>query len=231
MPGVPLAFVDDEKFLSWGNFFFVADRLLKLWERHGSRSLRTRAIRRAEQWILARTRHSDGLGAIYPSDDVRGDGAGSARVSPGSSRCAGSHAPVHEPDDRRSSRFLLPAVLFAGLGHGHRGARSGRIGMAAAARVDARGRLAAFEGSAPQRRLEHQAAERRAFGLVFRVRQRMVSRYRRHRAGAAGAFAIGGFRSAKRSRRLASAPSTGCWRCKARTADGRRSMSTTTGIS
>ena len=67
VPGVPLAFVDREKILSWGNFFFVADRLLKLWERHGSRSLRTRAIRRAEQWILARTRHSDGLGAIYPS--------------------------------------------------------------------------------------------------------------------------------------------------------------------
>ena len=67
VPGVPLAFVDREKILSWGNFFFVADRMLKLWERHGSRSLRTRAIRRAEQWILARTRHSDGLGAIYPS--------------------------------------------------------------------------------------------------------------------------------------------------------------------
>jgi squalene-hopene/tetraprenyl-beta-curcumene cyclase len=67
VPGVPLAFVDREKILSWGNFFFVADRLLKFWERHGSRSLRTRAIRRAEQWILARTRHADGLGAIYPS--------------------------------------------------------------------------------------------------------------------------------------------------------------------
>jgi squalene-hopene/tetraprenyl-beta-curcumene cyclase len=67
VPGVPLAFVDREKILSWGNFFFVADRLLKLWERHGSRSLRTRAIRRAEQWILARTRRADGLGAIYPS--------------------------------------------------------------------------------------------------------------------------------------------------------------------
>ena len=67
VPGVPLAFVDREKILSWGNFFFVADRVLKFWERHGSRSLRTRSIRRAEQWILARTRHSDGLGAIYPS--------------------------------------------------------------------------------------------------------------------------------------------------------------------
>jgi squalene-hopene/tetraprenyl-beta-curcumene cyclase len=67
-PGVSLEFAGhNEKFLSWGNFFFVADRFLKLWERHGSRSLRMRAIRRAEQWILERTRHADGLGAIYPS--------------------------------------------------------------------------------------------------------------------------------------------------------------------
>jgi len=67
VPGVSLAFADNEKFLSWGNFFFVADRFLKLWERHGSRSLRMRSIRRAEQWILERTRHAHGLGAIYPS--------------------------------------------------------------------------------------------------------------------------------------------------------------------
>ena len=66
-PGVPLAFVDREKLLSWGNFFFVADRFLKVWEKHGWRGLRTRSIRRAEQWILERTRCSDGLGAIYPS--------------------------------------------------------------------------------------------------------------------------------------------------------------------
>jgi squalene-hopene/tetraprenyl-beta-curcumene cyclase len=66
-PGVPLAFVDREKLLSWGNFFFVADRFLKVWEKHGWRGLRTRSIRRAERWILERTRCSDGLGAIYPS--------------------------------------------------------------------------------------------------------------------------------------------------------------------
>jgi len=67
-PGVSLAFAGhNEKLLSWGSFFFVADRFLKLWERHGSRSLRMRAIRRAEQWILERTQHADGLGAIYPS--------------------------------------------------------------------------------------------------------------------------------------------------------------------
>jgi squalene-hopene/tetraprenyl-beta-curcumene cyclase len=66
-PGVSLAFADHEKLLSWRNFFFVADRFLKMWERHGWRGLRTRSIRRAEQWILERTRCSDGLGAIYPS--------------------------------------------------------------------------------------------------------------------------------------------------------------------
>jgi squalene-hopene/tetraprenyl-beta-curcumene cyclase len=67
VPGVSLAFADHEKILSWRNFFFVADRFLKMWERHGWRGLRKRSIRRAEQWILTRTRCSDGLGAIYPS--------------------------------------------------------------------------------------------------------------------------------------------------------------------
>ncbi len=67
VPGVPLAFADHEKLLTWRNFFFVADRFLKVWERHGWRGLRTRSIRRAEQWMLERTRCSDGLGAIYPS--------------------------------------------------------------------------------------------------------------------------------------------------------------------
>ncbi len=65
--GKPLAFPNDEGFWSWRNFFLKADGLLKFWERHGIRSLRTRAIRRAEQWMLARTRYSGGLAAIYPS--------------------------------------------------------------------------------------------------------------------------------------------------------------------
>ncbi len=66
LPGVPLEFPNNEGFFSWRNFFLKADKFLSLWERHGSRGLRTRAIRRAEQWILARTRYSDGLAAIYP---------------------------------------------------------------------------------------------------------------------------------------------------------------------
>jgi squalene-hopene/tetraprenyl-beta-curcumene cyclase len=65
-PGVPLVFPNDEGVFSWRNFFLKADLVLKWWERHGSRALRARAIRRAEQWMLERTHNSDGLGAIYP---------------------------------------------------------------------------------------------------------------------------------------------------------------------
>jgi squalene-hopene/tetraprenyl-beta-curcumene cyclase len=67
VPGRPLAFPDNEGFWSWRNFFLKADRLLKLYERRGPRGLRAMAVRRAEQWMLERTRYSDGLAAIYPS--------------------------------------------------------------------------------------------------------------------------------------------------------------------
>jgi squalene-hopene/tetraprenyl-beta-curcumene cyclase len=66
VPGVSLEFPNDEGFFSWRNFFVQADKLLKWWERNGSKSLRQRAIRRAESWMLERTRYTDGLAAIYP---------------------------------------------------------------------------------------------------------------------------------------------------------------------
>jgi squalene-hopene/tetraprenyl-beta-curcumene cyclase len=66
VPGVPLEFPNNEGFFSWRNFFLQADKILRFWERYGSRGLRAKAIRRAEQWMLARTRYSGGLGAIYP---------------------------------------------------------------------------------------------------------------------------------------------------------------------
>ena len=67
IPGKPLGFANNEGFWSWRNFFLKADGLAKFWERHTIRSLRTQAIRRAEQWMLERTKYTDGLGAIYPS--------------------------------------------------------------------------------------------------------------------------------------------------------------------
>jgi squalene-hopene/tetraprenyl-beta-curcumene cyclase len=67
VPGRPLSFPNNEGFWSWRNFFLQADRFLKFCERRGWCVLRQRAIRRAEQWMIERTRYSDGLAAIYPS--------------------------------------------------------------------------------------------------------------------------------------------------------------------
>jgi squalene-hopene/tetraprenyl-beta-curcumene cyclase len=47
--------------------FPALDKLLKWWERRGSKSVRRRAIRTCEKWMVERMEHSDGLGAIYPS--------------------------------------------------------------------------------------------------------------------------------------------------------------------
>ncbi len=65
-PGVPVTYRRDAKLFTWRNLFLAFDYALKGWERWGSKSVRQRAIRRAEQWMLERTRYTDGLGAIYP---------------------------------------------------------------------------------------------------------------------------------------------------------------------
>lgn len=48
-------------------FFHHLDKVVKLWERRGSRDVRTAALREAEHWMLDRTRYTEGIGAIYPS--------------------------------------------------------------------------------------------------------------------------------------------------------------------
>ena len=47
--------------------FRQLDMALKMWESRGPEMIRKPAIREAERWILDRTRHSEGLGAIFPS--------------------------------------------------------------------------------------------------------------------------------------------------------------------
>ena len=66
LPDVSPAFKHDTGTFTWRNLFLALDKGLKRWDKHAPRAIRTRAIRRAEQWILERTRYSDGLGAIYP---------------------------------------------------------------------------------------------------------------------------------------------------------------------
>ncbi|MHB1156531.1 MAG: squalene--hopene cyclase [Phycisphaerales bacterium] len=56
----------DKRLISWKNLFLAADKGLKIWEKTRLNPLRKRALQQIEQWILDRTNHSDGLGAIFP---------------------------------------------------------------------------------------------------------------------------------------------------------------------
>ena len=47
--------------------FHHLDRAFKVWETRGPKRVRGAAIRQAEKWVLDRTRHTEGLGAIYPA--------------------------------------------------------------------------------------------------------------------------------------------------------------------
>jgi squalene-hopene/tetraprenyl-beta-curcumene cyclase len=66
LPGAKFSYRHQERLLSWRNLFFMGDQLVKFWERHGLQSIRRKAIRECERWMLQRTRYTDGLGAIYP---------------------------------------------------------------------------------------------------------------------------------------------------------------------
>jgi squalene-hopene/tetraprenyl-beta-curcumene cyclase len=58
---------DKEHIFSWRNFFLFTDRMMHWAERVHVRPLRKKALKKAEQWMLARFERSDGLGAIYPA--------------------------------------------------------------------------------------------------------------------------------------------------------------------
>ena len=64
--GAKWSWFKDRQYLTWRNIFLSLDKLAKFWEKYGSKSFRKKAILRAEQWMLERTKYSDGLGAIYP---------------------------------------------------------------------------------------------------------------------------------------------------------------------
>ena len=67
LPGVPLRYERDRHLFRWRNVFLALDRLLKIWERFGPRSIRQFAVKRCAEWMIERFDESDGLGAIYPS--------------------------------------------------------------------------------------------------------------------------------------------------------------------
>ncbi len=60
-------FQKDPEFISWRNFFVWVDRILKVYEKHPLRSVRKKAMKQAEAWLLEHMQGDGGLGAIYPA--------------------------------------------------------------------------------------------------------------------------------------------------------------------
>ena len=56
-----------DSLITWRNFFLVFDRLTHVLEAVHIRPLRSLALKKAEQWMLARFEMSDGLAGIYPA--------------------------------------------------------------------------------------------------------------------------------------------------------------------
>jgi squalene-hopene/tetraprenyl-beta-curcumene cyclase len=66
LTGGRMSYLGGATSLSWRSLFLLFDRVLKFWDKYGSKSLRRKAVLEAERWMLERTNFSDGLGAIYP---------------------------------------------------------------------------------------------------------------------------------------------------------------------
>ena len=62
-----LGFPPSREWFTWRNFFLAVDRALKLLGRTNWTPLRTRALRRAEQWILSHQDINGGWGGIQPA--------------------------------------------------------------------------------------------------------------------------------------------------------------------
>ncbi|MEP6754168.1 MAG: squalene--hopene cyclase [Chthonomonadales bacterium] len=57
----------DPKKLSWKNAFLAADIALKVYDKRKNKTLRTKALKTAEKWLLDHQKDSGGLGAIFPA--------------------------------------------------------------------------------------------------------------------------------------------------------------------
>lgn len=60
-------FKKDPCWLSWRNVFIWIDRMLKVYDRYPLQSLRKKALKKAEMWMIEHMRGDGGLGAIYPA--------------------------------------------------------------------------------------------------------------------------------------------------------------------
>ena len=155
LPGVSLALPK-----RWGLsvLFHHLDRVFKVWEKRGSERIRAAAIREAERWILTRTRHTEGLGAIYPAMMyfiMALDALDYAQDHPDRVEAI-RH--FESPADRDRRPLHFPAMRVAHLGYRDLRLRDGRSRSERRPAADAGGRLADQQRGPAKRRLEHQAA-------------------------------------------------------------------------
>ena len=160
-----------------------------------------RAIRRAERWILERTKYTDGLAAIYPSMQyviMALDLLGYPPDHPDRMEAQHQFDRLMVDED---GRFFFQPCFSVVWDTAIAAYALGESGLAPDKASDAMRRLAADQGSTAQGRLVGEASECGAVGLVFRVRQRVLSGHRRYGAGVAGACTGRERRIARRSRR------------------------------
>ena len=130
-------------------------------------------------------------GRHLPLDDVPHHGAGIAGLPRRPPRSDRGDQTLREPADRNGNALPVPALRLTRLGHRHLRLRAGRTGSGRdrSGPDEPMRRLAAGQGSSPQGRLERQAPRPGTQRLGVRIRQRVLSRHRRYRHGAAGAAA------------------------------------------
>ena len=121
-------------------------------------TLRKRAILRAEQWMLERTKYSDGLGAIYPSMQyviMALDVLGYAPDHPDRVEAQRQFdALMVETDEEIFFQPCFSPVWDTAIA----GYALGESGMRPTSSVDSNGGLAVDQGSSPQGRLVDQEA-------------------------------------------------------------------------
>ena len=115
--------------------FHHLDRVFKVWEKRGSERVRGAAIREAEHWILDRTRHTEGLGAIYPAMMyfiMALDALGYPEDHPD---LVEAIRHFESPAHRNRRPLPVPALRVAHLGHRDLRVRPGRSRAAATIRA------------------------------------------------------------------------------------------------
>ena len=176
--------------------------------------------------MLERLRHSDGLGAIYPPmmySVMALDVLGYAKDDPLRVEALRQFNNLMVDDgDRFFFQPCFSPVWDTAIGAYAMGQADPAHPACAARRTGCCPRKSAA------RAIGREAAQHRALRLGVRVLERVLSRHRRHRHGAAGVERDQGTDPAAQ-RAACGARSTGCWPCNRRTAAGRLSTPTTTG--